>query len=141
MCGKDQLSGRASRFLERIAAPRREGADPAGALELASALGLPASAALAAFEADYGGLRFRFGRRDAVFGVAAMRAEDPDLRIGPDSSRVLIGREDSYTDVSMSADGRLFSPWAGRGALAARRLLRSLPGASRSPRCRRLMAR
>ncbi|MCU0727879.1 MAG: hypothetical protein MUE73_19145 [Planctomycetes bacterium] len=111
------LSRRAHRFLFRVAASFRAPGDPSGALAILAAKGLPHSPEIAQFEAAFGGLRFNWRGREALFGIAAMHALDPDLRAGPDGSRVLVGREGEWTGVSMSADGRLWShgpddwPW------------------------------
>jgi hypothetical protein len=79
--------------------------------------GLPVFPALRDFESEFGGLRFSWRGHDVVLGVAAMQAVDSDLHAGPDASRVRIGRDGEWTDISMSLDGALWShgpddtPW------------------------------
>jgi hypothetical protein len=86
-------------------------------MEAVARQGLPVSPALRDFESEFGGLNFSWRAHDVVLGVAAMQARDGDLRIGPDASRVLIGSAGEWTDISMSADGTLWShgpddtPW------------------------------
>ncbi len=111
------LSDRALAFLRGAGARRAPGPDPSAALATAAAQGLPVSPALRSFEEQFGGLAFTCGRRRVLLGVGAVSAEDAFLRPAPDDDRVLVGREDEWTDLSMSPDGRLWShgpdgaPW------------------------------
>lgn len=117
MSREHELSERARRFLHRVGASRAQSADPAGALEFVTDQGLPVFPALRDFELAYGGLTFMWRTHDVVLGVASMHERVEDLHVGPDDSRVLIGRADEWTDISMSPDGRLWShgpddaPW------------------------------
>lgn len=118
------LSDRALAFLRGAGAQRASSPDPSRALEAVAAQGLPVSCALRSFEEQFGGLAFTCGRRSILLGVGAMSAEDPDLRTAPDDDRVFVGREDEWTDLSMSPDGRLWShgpdgaPWPLAGSAA-----------------------
>lgn len=111
------LSRRAREFLGSVGASRDPEPASAPALAAAAAQGLPVTPPLRAFEAAFGGMRFTWEHRKVVLGLAALQADDGDLRAAPGDSRVLIGREDEWTDISMSPDGRLWShgpdrtPW------------------------------
>ena len=111
------LSDRAREFLRSVGASFDAAPARTAMLALVAEQGLPVTPSLHAFEEAFEGLRFAWGHRRLVLGLAAVAADGGDLRAQPGDARVLIGQEDDWTNISMSPDGRLWShgpdrtPW------------------------------
>lgn len=123
MHGEPAVSERA-RLLLRDAGRRGRGR-AAPAVELLAARGLTPFPALLDLEEWLGGAVLRSRSFEVEIGVARMAEVEGDPRAGPDGSRVLVGRQDPWTAISMSADGRLWShgpddaPWELAASLPA----------------------